>query len=108
MKPNPFDSKAAKVRAEQFIREVLHSFTAAYLLHMKGETEEGLLITHDIFAANAGTSKVIAKAHRRAIQSAVLACDEKLPLNEARAGVENELRRQLQALINEAQKPGNN
>jgi hypothetical protein len=91
--------KRHKDFGERLVQSILQCFEYAYKLHAKGESEEGLLIQHDIVAAVSDVAPAIKKAHRRAVQSAVKAVDAGVPLPEARAYMMKLLTQKLDELL---------
>jgi hypothetical protein len=86
---------------ERLIKSLLTVFTDAYGLHANGATETELLIEHDIVAAASNHHPSIIQGHRKALRSAVIAVDQGVPLPEARAFLEKQLRTRLQKLLDE-------
>ena len=85
---------------EQFIRQVLGSFTVAYQSHAAGQSVDEMLIFHDIIAVGGNVPESIMKAHRRAITSACEAYDKRVPLDVGRFALHQHLRTQLEDMLN--------
>lgn len=74
-------------------------FDAAYQRNVNGESEQALIIEHDIIAAYNGDAEVIANCHRKAIKSAVAAVEQGIPFLQARSTLETKLHERLEELI---------
>jgi hypothetical protein len=89
------------VFGKKLIAAALDTFEAAYKLHERGQSEQALLITFDIYAAGDSYAPEIAAMHRAAIKSAVEACDKQIPLLLAGYWLERRLADRMEKTINE-------
>ena len=89
----------------RFNAELLSTFMHAYTLRSRGQTEEGLKITHDIHAANASVPKRVINAHHKAIHSGCCACDQKIPLPVATTAFKEHITNELTRVLREVYHP---
>jgi hypothetical protein len=83
---------------------LMASFDHAYRLHaMDGQSEDEILITHDIVAAGSDMSEAIVNAHRKVIKTAIEAVDGGVSFNVAHETLRLALTTQAEELLaNEA------
>jgi len=96
-KPKPPDPTFG----DRLVKSLLRVFTDAYQLHAGGATETELLIQHDIFAAASNYHQTVIEGHRKAIRSAIAAVDKGVPLDQAVAYLETQLRDRMAEIVKE-------